>query len=189
MTLLAASSLSTCQRSGKLPEFAGCLILEWGWGFLAGISVFILALIGALVFLIKRVGTSWRRRLPPSEVVIEKFGVRVTGAAVNIVVVVGAVGAIGYAVYKGYDSFKDSYSVAVDSPTSGFELQSLRDRFQGETQATITINDHAKSFSVTGSYEGACVGDMFDSICRKYAPKLSCSTSWLHRTLVVDQGN
>jgi hypothetical protein len=169
-----------------LAQFAGCLVLEWGWGFLTLTGIGTLLFVGLLVLLIKLIGMP-RTPQAASEEAFEAQGVKVSGSVVvRVVVILAAVGLIWYFISKAYDGFKDSYSVAWDSPSLGAELQMLRDKFQGETKATIIVNDPAKKFSVTGSYEGACVQDMFDAICRKYAPKLSCGTSWLHRTVVID---
>ena len=170
-----------------MSQFAGCLVLEWGWGFLAWTGIVFFAVVGVLVLIIKLVRKPTQAPSQPASVILEKLGVIITGEqAVFVAVILLAISAIGYVTYKGYESFKDSYSVAVDSPEIGVELQALRDKFQGETQATIIIRDAAKKFSVTGSYEGACVSNLFDSICRKYTSKLSCRTSWFDRTLVVD---
>jgi len=177
-----------------LAQFTGCLFLEWGWGFLILIGIGVLLFVGALVLLIKLVGMPQAQlagsgdgeQAGSGDGEVEAKGLTLRGPLVRVVLIVGAVVVIVYFISKGYDGFKDSYSVAWDSPSDGVELQTLRDKFQGDTQATIVINEPAKKFSVIGSYEGACVQDMFTSICRKYAPKLSCSTLWLKRTLVVD---
>jgi hypothetical protein len=90
-------------------------------------------------------------------------------------------------VYKGYEGFKESYSASFDTAsTSGIELEPLRNKFQGDTQATIIVREPARTFVVNGHYEGACVQDMFEAICRQYAGQLSCETSLLRRTLIVD---
>jgi hypothetical protein len=74
----------------------------------------------------------------------------------------------------------------VDSPTVPVTLEELRESYQGGTQATITITDAAKKFSIAGSYEGMCVTDFFESICRQYSSKISCESSLIGRTLIVD---
>jgi hypothetical protein len=96
------------------------------------------------------------------------------------------IGAIVYGVYSAYGKVRDSYSVLFDTAsTPGIELEALRDKFQGETQATIIVSDPAKKFVVGGRYEGACVQDLLESICRQYSGKLVCSTSLLKRTVTV----
>jgi hypothetical protein len=164
-----------------MPEVIWCVSLEWGLPFLLPALMAALALIILFTVLIWRGGgalsISW-----------EKLKVIVTGVgAVSVVVTLLIVLGIGYVSYQGYKTVKDAYFVAINPP--GRELGKVREDFQGETRIEITIKDPAKKFVIAGNYQGACVADLFTSICRQYADRISCATSLLNRTLIVDLKN
>jgi hypothetical protein len=110
-----------------------------------------------------------------------------SGPIVRIVLFLLVVGGAVYLVYGQYDKFRNSYAVSFDTASaSPVELEALRQKFQPDTQATITIREPAKKFLVSGRFDGACVQDLFESICRRYDGKISCTSSMLNRTLIVD---
>src|SRR5215831_771861 len=145
-----------------MPQFAGCVVLEWGWGFLAlfAAAIIAIAIILAFVvwfFMLRKNPTRQNRE----SVVIEKLGLKATGPRViTLIAFLGAIVGIGWVVHLGYEKFRHSYAVALDSPTVEITLENVKDKFQGETQATIIVRDAAKKFVVTGSYEAACVFDL-----------------------------
>jgi hypothetical protein len=115
----------------------------------------------------------------------DKFGVR--GPIVRWIGVIVVIGAIGCGLIWGYEKVRSSFEVRFDTATAPpFDLDTLRGKFQPDTQVTITIHDRAKKFLVSGRFEGACVEDLFESICRHYNGKLACDSSILKRSLAVD---
>jgi hypothetical protein len=108
-------------------------------------------------------------------------GAGLTGILITVLLVVLG----GYAVREGYKSLRDNYFVALNTP--GKELDELRNKYQNDTHVTISIKEAAKKFMITGSYEGVCVPDLFESICRQYASQIFCDVSWRNRTLTVDR--
>jgi hypothetical protein len=168
-----------------MAQSAECLVLEWGWVFLALLVVGGLILCGLLALLISFL----RLRTPPannSEIGYDKATAK--GPIVTYFAYLLALVAVGWVVYLGYDKFRTAYSVSFDTAsTPGMDLESLRDKFQEDSRATIIVRDPAKKFLVTGRFEGACVQDLFEAICRRYVGQLSCKTSLLDRTLIVDR--
>lgn len=104
----------------------------------------------------------------------------------GIVVGVGSIIALIILIVVGYKIYGNSYYVAFSSPSVGVPLETLREKFQGDTQATIVIADSAKKFLITGDYEGKCVRDLLQSICRQYSSRLSCKTDWRGRMVKVE---
>jgi hypothetical protein len=161
-----------------MPELLWCVSLEWGWWFWGpalGVALLLLIWFG---FLIWRGTGSLTLGYEKVKVIAKgngPWGVVVTGA-----IIIG----IGYGVYEGYTSLKDAYFVALNTP--GRELGQVREDFQRETHVEISVKDPAKKIVIAGSYRGACVPDLFDSICRQYAPRIFCETSLWKRTLIVD---
>ncbi len=161
-----------------MPELLWCVSLEWGWWFwmpALGVALLLLIWFG---FLILRGGGSL-------SVGYEKVKVITTGSGpLGVVVTTAIVGLVIYGVYQGYKSLKDAYFVSLN--TGGRELEQVRNDFQGETHVEISVKDPAKKFVIAGSYHGACAPDLFESICRQYAPRIVCETSLSKRTLIVD---
>jgi hypothetical protein len=119
------------------------------------------------------------------ELTYENFAAR--GPIVRLVFVFVLIGAIGWLLYWGHDKARSSFEVSFDTASAPpVDLDTLRDKFQPDTQVTITIRDRAKKFLVSGKFEGACVEDLFESICRHYNGKLTCDSSKLNRSLTVD---
>jgi hypothetical protein len=167
-----------------MAELGRCTLFEWGWPFLVIVAVAGVSLIVALIYLAKFFGLH-RRTPTPDEANFDGFTIRGSLARFGFFIVL--LGAIGYAVYYGYDRFHETYSVAFDTASGpSVSLETLRSKFQGDTQATIIIGDRAKKFSVTGHYEGACTLELFETICRQYASRLSCNASLKNQTLTVD---
>jgi hypothetical protein len=161
-----------------MPELLWCVSLEWGWWFWLPALVVALALLIWFGFLILRGDGSL-------SVGYEKVKVITTGSGpLGVVVTIAIVGLVMYGVYQGYRSLKDAYFVALN--TGGRELEQVRNDFQGETHVEISVKDPAKKFVVAGSYKGACAPDLFQSMCRQYAPRIVCETSLWKRTLIID---
>jgi hypothetical protein len=114
----------------------------------------------------------------------EKVRVMATGGPVNIVITILIVGGVGFGIYEAYKTLKDAYFVALNTP--GRELEQVRNDFQSETHVEVTVKDPAKKFIIAGSYRGACVPDLFESICRQYGARIMCDTSMWKRNLTVD---
>jgi hypothetical protein len=161
-----------------MPEIIWCVSLEWGWGFLAPVLIVMAVLIVVIAVLMIKGGSG---RL---SVGYEKIKLIATGGPVNIVITLLVAGAVSLVLYQAYKTLKDSYSVALNTP--GRELEQVRNDFQSETHLVITVKDPAKKFSIAGSYHGACVADLFEAICRQYAPNIVCDASISKRTLIVD---
>jgi hypothetical protein len=179
-----------------MPQFAQCFFLEWGWPFLLvllGGGVLLAVVVGIVIWFF---GFRYWREQPGGERTIlgfDKWKFETSGRGVTlgkmIVAVVGIAAVLGgsyYVVKSGYDNYQHAYAVSLDSPSVPVELEKVRERFQGETNVTITVAEPAKKFAVTGTYHGACVKDLMDSICRQHASRISCETSLLRRTLLVD---
>ena len=166
-----------------MADLRNCLFLEWGWIFWAALGFVVLlvcGVLGAFLVLIARGGWNSLALGYEKWKLIAK-GAGVTGVVTTVVLIVLA----GVAVYQGYEHLKNSYFVALNTP-AGVILEDVRNKFQGDTHITITIKEPAKKFLVVGSYRGACVPDLFDSICRQYSSQLFCDKSWMHGTLDVD---
>jgi len=167
-----------------MPQFARCVLFEWGWAFFAGLAISFLVLLALLLFLAWFFGM---RGPGPGvdEALYDKFGLR--GPIVRWAGVIVVIGAIGYGLYWSYDKARTSFEVRFDTATAPpVDLDTLRDKFQPDTQVTITIRDRAKKFLVSGRFEGACAEDLFESICRHYNDKLKCESSTLNQSLAVD---
>mgnify|MGYP000899714548 CR=1 FL=1 len=85
-----------------------------------------------------------------------------------------------------YDRFSDHYSVNFDA--QGMDtLESMRLALKNDpnTHLTVIIADNLKPFNVQGTFDGACVADLFDAVCRAYPSDLRCSRSYETRTLTV----
>jgi hypothetical protein len=161
-----------------MPELLWCVSLEWGWWFWAPALVVALALLIWFAFLILRGAGSLTLGYEKVKVITKGTGP--TGVVITVIII----GFVGYVVYQGYKTLKDAYFVALN--TGGRELEQVRNDFQRETHVEISIKDPAKKFVIAGSYRGACVPDLFESICRQYAPRIVCETSSWKRTLIVD---
>ncbi|WP_271592214.1 hypothetical protein [Bradyrhizobium sp. CCBAU 65884] len=161
-----------------MPELPWCVFLEWGWTFWIPVLAMAAILIVWLGFLVLRSDGSLSLGYEKIKVVTKGNGP--LGVVVTAVILIG----VGYSVYEGYRTLKDAYFVALNTP--GRELEQIRNDLQSETRVELLIKDPAKKFSVAGNYRGACVPDLFESICRKYAPRIVCETSVWKRTLVVD---
>jgi membrane protein implicated in regulation of membrane protease activity len=160
-----------------------CLFLEWGWWFWFPLIIAFLALFVLLIRFLFLIVQGGRNSL---SVGYEKMKVIATGAgSTGIVITVILILLAGWAVYKGYNDLHDNYFVALNTP--GKELDEIRNSFQNETHVTISVKDAAKKFQIVGSYQGVCVPDLFESICRQYASQIFCDVSWRHRTLAVDR--
>jgi hypothetical protein len=179
-----------------MPQFAECFVLEWGWSFLLLLILGGLLLVVFVGFVIWLFGYRYWRAQPGGERTIFGYdkwkletsgrGVTIAKAIVTFVAIAGVLGGSWYAITTGYEKYQHAYSVALDSPSVAVELDKVRENFQGETAVTITIADPARKFGVTGTYHGACVQDLFKSICRQHASRISCDTSLWYRTLVID---
>jgi hypothetical protein len=173
-----------------MSQFAQCLVLEWGWGFLIWVGIGLLLLCGVLATLIIFFGLRPRSKSGKLSSKSGKVGwhnFTLTGYIVNFVVFLAVIGVVGYGLILGFSKYGTTYSVSFDTASGpSKDLGELRDWYQPDTQVTILIKDHARRFPVTGRYEGACVQDLFESICRQYNSKLSCNTSILSRTITID---
>ena len=167
-----------------MPQFANCLVFEWGWGFFALLIVLFIVIVGLLLFLAWFFGLR-RPARGVDEIAYDKTTVR--GGLARLAFVVVVIGAIGYGLYWGYDKARTSFEVSFDTASaSPVELETLRNKFQPDTQASVTIRDRAKKFLVSGKFGGACVEDLFESICRHYNDQLICDSSKINRSLAVD---
>jgi len=166
-----------------MSQFGQCLVLEWGWGFLIGAGIGLIVLCGILGLLI------WFFRLRGGSKTSKGsyHGVTIAGPIVPFIASLAIIVAVGYGLYLGYDKFRTTYSVSFDTASGqSKDLGELRDFYQPDTQVTILVKDRARHFPVTGRFEGACVQDLFETICRQYSSKLSCDTSMLRRTVTID---
>jgi hypothetical protein len=161
-----------------MPEVISCASLEWGWKFWLPALIIVVLLLCVLAYLLIRAQSghlifNW-----------DKFKVAATGDWPRMVVTILILVGLGWAILEGYKTIRDAYIVALTTP--GRALEQVRDDFQGETHVLITVSDAAKKFTVVGNYRGACVTDLFETICRKYADKLACKSSAWDRTFTVD---
>ena len=167
-----------------MAELGQCVLFEWGWPFLTIVAVATLLLIGALIYLAKFFGLNRRTSAADQA---SYLGLSLKGSAARFLAFIVVVGGIIYVVYLGYDKFHTTYSVSFDTASApSVNLETLRSKFQGDTQATVILSDRAKNFSVSGHYKGACTPALFESICRQHSDRLSCKGSWVHRTMTVD---
>jgi hypothetical protein len=170
-----------------MPQFARCLLVyEWGWGFFLLLAIGVIVVVAFVLFWIWFLGL----RNPvategPTSAGWKDFILR--GHPVVLLLVLLVLVGAGYMVYLGYDKFRNSYSVSFENASAPpITLDALRDKYQEETQATIIVTPRAKSFLVSENFDGACVPDLFEAICRHYNDKLSCRSSWTDPTLTVD---
>jgi hypothetical protein len=167
-----------------MPQLAQCVVFEWGLGFIITVVAMAFAVVVLIVFVIWIFGLH-KSFKGASRLSFKSF--QVSGPAALCFIVPAAILALGYAVYWTYGKIENSYAVTYDTATgSSIKLEALRDKFQGDTQATITVRDSAKNFLVSGRFEGSCVADLFQSICRHYEDRISCESSLIHGSVVVD---
>jgi hypothetical protein len=167
-----------------MPQLARCLVFEWGFGFFVGLAVLFVLGLSLLLFL------AWYFGLRRPARGVDQMGYKdflVRGPVVRWVFIVGVIVGAGYLLYWGYDKFRTSFAVSFDTASAPpVELETLRNKFQEDTQATITIRDRAKRFLVSGKFEGACVVDLFETICRHYDGQIVCNSSKFSRSLAID---
>jgi hypothetical protein len=166
-----------------MPQFAECLVFEWGWGFFAFLTITFIVIVGLLLFLAWFLGLH-RPTSRADEIVYDKTTVR--GAIARLAFIIVVIGAIGYGLYWGYDKARTSFEVSFNTTSAPADLEKLRNKFQPDTQATITIGDRAKNFSVSGKFKGVCVEDLFESICRHYNDQIVCRSSKFGRSVAID---
>lgn len=167
-----------------MSQFGECLVYEWGlWFFLVLAALFVLGL-GLLLFLAWFFGFRGPARGVDQ---IDYQGFTVRGKPARIIVVGAVIIGVAALLYWGYGQFRNSFAVSFDTASGPpAELEMLRNKFQSDTQATITVRDRAKKFLVSGKFEGACVEDLFKSICRHYNGQLACDASMVSRRLAID---
>jgi hypothetical protein len=161
-----------------MPEVLWCVSLEWGWKFWVPALVLALAVLAGLVVLIWRSDGSLTLVYEKAKVMAKGRGM--AGAVIMLLIIGGG----AYAIYEAYLTLKNAYFVSLNTP--GRELEQVRNDIQSETHVEIDVKDPAKKFIIAGRYRGACASDMFESICRQYAPRIVCETSLWQRTLIVD---
>ncbi|WGD50851.1 hypothetical protein QA641_35545 [Bradyrhizobium sp. CB1650] len=142
-----------------MAELPWCVFLEWGWTFWIPALIVAIALIIWFGSLVLQSGGSLSLGYEKIKFVTKGRG------ALGILLTVAIFGAIGYGAYQGYKTLKDAYFVALNTP--GRELEQIRNDFQGDTRVELLVRDPAKTFTIAGSYRGACVPDLFESICRQ----------------------
>lgn len=178
-----------------MKRFIDCVILEeGGWDFfwiLFGFLLIFCVAVGFLIFFFglrknQTGGGEESATLSHGETAVTTKGPSSTRAllvilAAGLVMILTPIGTV-YGFRKVYESFRETYSVVVISPA--IELERLREKYKGKTHAIIVVKDAAKTFPIAGGFEGACVPDFFDSICRQYATQISCDR--IGDTLTID---
>ncbi len=167
-----------------MPQFCKCVLFEWGWPFLVGLLIVAALVVVGLVLLFKIFGLTapgpWRDAISFKDLSVQGPTARVFGYIAIIVLVF-------WVTYEGYKQVSSSFSVAFDTASGPYvALQTLRDKFQQDSEATVLIQGPAKTFSISGRFEGACAPDLFEKICRQYNEKISCKTSWIKRMVTVE---
>jgi hypothetical protein len=165
-----------------------CVIVEWGWQFLlfSVLGILVVAIILAWIIRLFVRNRSTQNVEFGFGKILAKFSESFAARLISAAVVLAIVGGVIWLVYSKFEDFETKYSVAMDAQAVPVTLEEIRQKYRGDTQATIIIADRAKQFSVKGEYEGACVADFIESICREYPSQLSCLISLSERKVSVD---
>jgi hypothetical protein len=153
-----------------MPTVLECFQDEWGVSFILKALLWIavgLVISGVIAYLLRRFAFRFKHK---------ESSVQGRGIVPFLfwLIVVGLFAAPFIYVWWQYSEFKHTHAIAFHSPSIAVPIQQIRDRFQGETKITVQVSDRAKGFGVQGGYEGACVRDLFEAICRQYSAELSC---------------
>lgn len=177
-----------------MTDFINCLAVEQGGYFAAAIALLCVAFAVWMEYLCVRVFFAiLKRGVSTVELKAgDKVVLNTSGPATALVVVVIAaaillapVGATWYL----YKNFQDYYSVAIDVGQSNYTLDALRADMLHDphTHVSILIADGVKGLRLNGKFEGMCVADLFDGVCRLHADKLRCATSSLDRSITISE--
>jgi hypothetical protein len=177
-----------------MPSFLWCIALEWGVGFLVGAIIALLVIgigLGAVAWFVFSRWYRLRQDQEPAEVGYGDARIRgsqtlISAVFVFFVFLLPPI-SIGLIVYFKYEDIEKAYAVNSDLRTAPETLEELADYYRASTPVHIKISDAAKKVSIRGEYEGLCVADFFESICRQYASQITCEPPSLwNRTLTID---
>jgi hypothetical protein len=173
-----------------MSDFLGCAVIEIGvhWvavgGLLVAVAIFLA--IGLSVQVFRSVLGSPHSRIA---VQVREWIVTVAGpmtAQVLIVVMMLVLLVPVAGVWWFYDTYADHYSVNFDA--QGIDtLESMRLTLKNDpnTRLTVIVADKLKPFKVKGTFDGTCMADLFEAVCRAYPSDLRCSRSYTMRTLTI----
>jgi hypothetical protein len=176
------------------PSFFWCVALQWGVGSLVGLVIAVVVIgivLGGVAWLVLSRWYRARQDQEPAEVGYGDAHIRGSQTLISALVVLFAflmpmIAILAYVYFKSEDVEK-TYAVYVDLRTAPETLGELADFYRAKTPVHFVISDAAKKVSIKGEYEGMCVADFFESICRQYDSQISCEPpSLTHPTLTID---
>lgn len=178
-----------------MPSFLWCLVLEWGLGFVVGGIIAIVMICAAYGGTASFVLFRWYRRRQDQEPAEASYGdARIRGsqtlisALIVLFVVFAPMLFMAWFAYSKYEDYEKKFAVHMDLRTAPETLEEIADYYRSSTPVRIDISDAAKKVSIKGEYEGLCISDFFESICRQYDSQISCEppSLWQRRTFTID---
>jgi hypothetical protein len=176
----------------KLPQLAGCLTLELGWAFWVWVTVAIIVIASLIALLIWFLGSRQTTANDALTVSHKNSGITLGTFGTLPLAIVGCglvlllIGGIGFGIYLISEQFRTEQSVVVNSPSRSVTLEDVLEKYKDDTRVRIDVKEAAKRFAFTGRYEGVCISDLFESICRQHASQISCNPDRWNQILTVD---
>ncbi|WFU32387.1 hypothetical protein QA635_38920 [Bradyrhizobium brasilense] len=176
-----------------MPSFLWCFALEWGVGFLVGAIIAFVGIGLVLAAVAWFVFSRWyrlRQDQEPAEVGYGDARLRghtlISALIVFFVFLLPSI-AVGLIAYLKYEDFEKTFAVYMDLRTAPETLEEVAAYYRASTAVRFKISEAAKKISIKGEYEGLCVADFFESICRQYDSQISCEPPSLgNRALTID---
>ena len=177
-----------------MPSLPWCIALEWGWAFLVAVIVTPLAICAGVGILFWYILFWWFRRRKvqrPVEVNFGEWKIKVPQTVILAIIVlfafVAPIGGMGWYAFSKYEDYEKTLAVHADLRTAPETLEELAYYYRASTPVHFEITDVAKKVSIKGEYEGLCISDFFEKICRQYDSQISCEPpSPENRTLTID---
>jgi hypothetical protein len=170
----------------NLEAWTTCLIHEEGLPTLIGYAFMLMI---ALI-LIASLAVALTRSYSSTGIPALGYGEFKLSGAPALVAFMAIAGVLVFFCYLFAGSVLAAYpasKVAFDSPEVSNTLDELRVAFRGETRSTIRLDALASQYPVKGHFEGRCVADFFDNICRAHSKDIRCDIRSSTRSISVSR--
>ncbi|MGY3347168.1 MULTISPECIES: hypothetical protein [unclassified Bradyrhizobium] len=178
-----------------MSSFFWCIALEWGWAVLVAIIITPIAICAGFGTLTWFICSWWfrRRKVQRSvEVSHGEWRIKIPQTVILAIIVLFAffapIAGMVWLAFSKYEDYEKTLAVYTDLRTAPETLEEIAGYYRASTPVRIKIiSDAAKKVSIKGEYEGLCISDFFEKICRQYDSQISCELpSPGNRTLTID---